>query len=91
MPVFTASRISNNGNVLYPDAIAIDDYNDTYYKGRPVGYETTIIPRRCINGVYLDSHIFFADVVISSAGHETISAHGFKKSIAREIVKILTQ
>ena len=89
MPIYTASRISADNNVLYPDAIAIDALNVTYYKGRPFGYETTIIPRHTICGVYLNSGIFFADVVIASAGRATIEARGFKKSIAKQIVNTL--
>lgn len=90
MPIYTASRISANANVLYPDAIAIDRVNVTYYKGNPFGYETIIIPRHSICGVYLNSGILFADVVIASAGRATIEARGFKKSIAKQIVNILT-
>lgn len=90
MPIFTASRISNDANVLYPDVIAIDSVNVTYYKGYPFGYETMIIPRNVISGVYLNSGIFFADIVISSAGRAIIEARGFKKSIAKQIVKYLT-
>lgn len=90
MPVYTASRISADANVLYPDTIAIDKFNVTYYKGRPLGYETIIIPRRSICGVYLNSGLFFADVVIASAGRAAIEARGFKKSVARQIVKTLT-
>lgn len=90
MPIYTASRISADANVLYPDAIAIDRMNVTYYKGRPFGYETIIIPRHTICGVYLNSGIFFADVVIASAGRSSIEARGFKKSIAKQIVNSLT-
>ena len=90
MPIYTASRISADANVLYPDAIAIDSVNVTYYKGRPFGYETIIIPRYTICGVFLNSGIFFADVVIASAGKATIEARGFKKSIAKQIVNSLT-
>lgn len=90
MPVYTASRISADANVLYPDVIAIDSANVTYYKGRPFGYETVVIPRHAVCGVSLNSGIFFADVVISSAGRSVIEARGFKKSIARQIVNILT-
>lgn len=90
MPIYTASRISADANVLYPDAIAVDVSNVTYYKGRPFGYETIIIPRHTICGVYLNSKIFFADVVIASAGRVSIEARGFKKSIAKQIVNILT-
>lgn len=90
MPIYTASRISSDDNVLYPDVIAIDKVNVTYYKGRPFGYETIIIPRNTICGVYLNSGIFFADVVIASAGRSEIKARGFKKSIAKQIVNTLT-
>ncbi|MDE6339943.1 MAG: hypothetical protein K2K97_09185, partial [Muribaculaceae bacterium] len=83
MPIYTASRISADANVLYPDAIAIDQTNVTYYKGCPFGYETIIIPRRAICGVYLSSGIFFADIVITSSGRAAIEAKGFKKSIAK--------
>ena len=90
MPIYTASRISADANVLYPDVIAIDKVNVTYYKGRPFGYETVIIPRHTICGVYLNSGILFADVFIASAGRATIEARGFNKSIAKQIVNTLT-
>lgn len=90
MPIYTASRISADTNVLYPDAIAIDSVKVTYYKGRPFGYETIIIPRHTICSVYLNSGIFFANVVIASAGKAIIEACGFKKSIAKQIVNTLT-
>lgn len=90
MPMFTASRISSDANVLYPDIITIDDYNVTFYKGRPFGYETVIVPRRAIVGVSIDSGLWFADVVISSMGATAIVAHGFKKSVAKKIVNLLT-
>lgn len=90
MAIYTACRISSDENVLYPDALAIDNVNVTYYKGRPFGYQTMIIPRHTISGVYVDSGILFADIIISSTGRATIKAHGFKKSIARQIVNLLT-
>ena len=90
MPLFTASRISSDDNVLYPDAIAIDSTNVTYYKGYPLGYQTIIIPRQAISGVYLSIGIFFADVIITSSGRAEIHARGFKKSIAKKIVNLLT-
>lgn len=90
MPLYTASRISCDANVLYPDAVEIDATNVTYHKGRPFGYETVIIPRRAVCGVYLNSGVFFADVVITSSGRAAIELRGFKKSIARKIVNTLT-
>lgn len=90
MPIFTASRISVDANVLYPDAIAIDSSNVTYYKGNPLGYQTITIPRHAISGVYLGSGVFFADVIITSSGRAEIRAQGFKKSIAKKIVNLLT-
>lgn len=89
MPIYTASRISADANILYPDVIAIDSVNVTYYKGRPFGYETMIIPRCAINGVHLNSGILFTDIIISSSGKAIIKACGFKRSIAKQIVNSL--
>lgn len=89
MQIYTASRISCNENVLYPDMIAIDNSNVTYYKGRPIGYETVTIPRKSICGVSMDCHMFFADVIIAGSGYSTIVAHGFKKADAKQIVNAL--
>lgn len=40
---FTASRITGNGNAVFPDEIIIDDDIVTYRKGQIVGYKETKI------------------------------------------------
>ena len=90
MPIFTASRMSNDRNVLYPDALAIDKANVIFYKGNPMGYETITIPRYAISGVYMHCGFLFADIIISSSGNAEIRAQGFKKSHAKQILNLLT-
>ena len=90
MITFTASRISANKNTLYPDRIEIDDYNVTYYKGYVFGYQSTVISRWNIASVSVGAGIFFADVIICSNGGQKIVANGFTKSVAKEIVRLLT-
>lgn len=87
---YSASRVSSEGNALYPDAITYDRNTITFYKGRPTGYETIVIPRYAVNAVYLNSGILFSDIIISTGGEGNITAKGFKKSIAKKIVKNLT-
>lgn len=89
MPIFTASRVSSDSNILYPDMIEIDDYKVIYYKGFVCGYTTTIINRYDIASVSLSSGLFFADVVIASKGGEIIKTRGFRRSNAKEILRML--
>ena len=89
MPTFTASRISLDDNALFPDRIDIDPDNVTFYKGYIFGYRSMIIPRSSIASVSIQSGIFFADVIIESAGGKRIVGNGFIKRDAREIVRLL--
>ena len=43
MPTFTASRISTNHNLLFPDRLEIDDDKVIYHKGYLIGYQSTTI------------------------------------------------
>jgi hypothetical protein len=90
MPTYTAIRISSNDNVLFPDKLEIDTVNVTCYKGYVLGYKTMIIARRNIASVSAGADIFFADVYIESTGEQRITASGFKKNDAKEIVRLLT-
>jgi hypothetical protein len=90
MPTFTASRISSNANTLFPDKLEIDATNVTYYKGYVFGYQSMVITRRNIASVSAGAGIFFADVHIESTGGQLITASGFKKNDAKEIVRLLT-
>lgn len=90
MPTYTASRLSSEGNALYPDKLAINPMHVIYYKAALLGYQTTTIARRNIASVHASAGILFADVVIASHGGQMIIARGFTKPMAREIVTFLT-
>lgn len=89
MPVFTAHRLSSD-NTLFPDRLEIDTTNVTYYKGNVFGYQSSIVARTQIASVSIGSGIFFADVVIETIGGKRVVASGFKKSDAKEVVRLLT-
>jgi len=88
MQKFTALRLSVD-NVLFPSIIEIDDTNVTYYKGAIFGYQSTVIDRSNIASVSINSSILFADVIIESLGGKRRVATGFRKSDAKEIVRLL--
>jgi len=90
MPKFTAHRLSEYDNTLFPDKIEIDTTNVTYYKGNLVGYQSSIIARNNIASVSIGSGIFFADVIIETIGGKKVVANGFRKRDAKEIVRLLT-
>jgi len=89
MPTFTAHRLSSD-NTLFPNRVNIDFSNITYYKGYVFGYKSTVIAINNIASISISTGILFADVVIESIGGEKIVASGFRKSDAREIVRLLT-
>lgn len=89
MPTFTASRISSNQNVLFPDILEIDNAAVSYYKGYVFGYKAITIARQNVASVSLDRGLFFTNVIISSKGGERIVAHGFGKSDAKQIFSLL--
>ena len=88
---FVASRISGNGNALFPDRLTIDDDKVTYYKGRIIGYDESVIMRERIGSVSIRQHLLFGDVVIESKGSQTIHAEGFTRSDAKQILRLLSR
>ena len=88
---FVASRISGNGNALFPDRLTIDDDKVTYYKGRIIGYDESVIMRERIGSVSINQHLLFGDVVIESKGSQTIHAEGFTRSDAKQILRLLSR
>jgi len=87
---FIASRISGNGNALFPDKLIIEDDKVTYYKGKIIGYDQSVIMRERIGSVSLNQHLLFGDIVIESKGSQTIHAEGFTRSDAKNILKLLS-
>ncbi|MDR0602983.1 MAG: hypothetical protein LBG80_01600 [Bacteroidales bacterium] len=90
MPTFIAQRISRQNNVLFPDKITVEGPKITYYKGEIIGYKSIVISAGNIASVAINENILFADVVIESKGGQTITARGFTKTDAREIMNLLT-
>ena len=87
---FQASRISGNGNAIFPDKLTIDDDKVTYYKGKLIGYEESVIMRERIGSVSIRQHLLFGDVIIESKGSQIIHAEGFARSDAKKILQLLS-
>lgn len=86
MSVFTASRASGDGNVLYPDMLEIEDGRVIYHKGHPFGYKTIVIHACNIASVSVSAGLFFTDIIVASKGGESIKACGFSKPEAKNII-----
>ena len=86
---FTASRISGNGNAVFPDEIIIDDDCVIYRKGQLIGYQETKINIGSIGCVSIEARLLFADVIIETKGGLTIRAKGFSRGDASSISKLL--
>ena len=86
---FTASRISGNGNAVFPDEIIIDDDCVIYRKGQLIGYKETKINIAAIGCVSIEARLLFADVIIETKGGLTIRAKGFSRGDASSISKLL--
>ncbi len=87
---FQASRISGNGNAVFPDKLIIDDDKVTYYKSKLIGYDESVILRERIGSVSISQHVLFGDVIIESKGSQIIHAEGFTRSDAKQILRLLT-
>ena len=59
---FVASRISGNGNAVFPDKLIIDDDKVTYYKGKLIGYDQSVIMRERIGSLCLSVNICFSAI-----------------------------
>ncbi|MCQ2333900.1 MAG: PH domain-containing protein [Paludibacteraceae bacterium] len=87
---FQASRISGNGNAIFPDKLIVDDNKVTYYKAHLIGHEETNIMRSNIGSVSLKSGVLFADIIIETNGGQITVINGFNKSDAKQIVRLLS-
>lgn len=86
---FTASRISGDGNAVFPDKLIITDDGVIYRKGRVIGYKEIKIRYSAIGSVSLDKHLLFADIIIETNGGQRITARGFSRSDANMIRDLL--
>lgn len=91
MYTFTAHRISQDDNVLFPDIVEIGSDRVLLTKCYVFGHRTNTILLCNIASVTLREGIFFADVRIETTGGATYWSEGFRKSDARKIEKLLTR
>ena len=88
---FTASRVSGDGNAVFPDKLIITDEYVIYRKARVIGYKETKIRLSAVGSVSVQQHLLFADIIIESKGGNVIEARGFSRSDARKIANLLEE
>lgn len=88
---YTASRVSGDGNAVFPDKLIITDEYVIYRKARVIGYKETKIRLSAVGSVSVQQHLLFADIIIESKGGNVIVARGFSRSDAREIANLLEE
>ena len=88
---YTASRVSGDGNAVFPNKLIITDEYVIYRKARVIGYKETKIRLSAVGSVSVQQHLLFADIIIESKGGNVIEARGFSRSDAREIADLLEE
>ena len=88
---FTASRVSGDGNAVFPDKLIITDEFVIYRKSRVIGYKEMKIRLSAVSSVSVRQHLLFADIIIESKGGNMIEARGFSRSDARKIANLLEE
>ncbi len=86
---FTASRMSGDGNSVFPDEIILKNGFVIFRKGKVIGSKEVKIPFSSIGSVSVDKHLLFVDITVESSGGVTFTARGFTRSDADEIVGLL--
>ncbi len=88
---FHASRVSGDGNAVFPDEIIIDDEEEVliYRKPRVIGSKETRIRFDAIGSVTVQKHLLLADIYIETRGGREIIARGFTRYDAEEIASIV--
>lgn len=88
---FSASRVSGDGNAVFPDEIIIDDEEETliYRKPRLIGCKESKVRFGAIGSVTVQKGILFADIYIETRGGREIVAKGFSYSDAESIASII--
>lgn len=88
---FSASRVSGDGNVVFPDEIIIDDEEEVliYRKPRFIGYKESRVRFSAIGSISVQKGLVFADIYIETKGGREIVAKGFTRSDAEEITSLV--
>ena len=90
--VFEASRVSGDGNMVFPATIVIDtDAQEVRIrKKKLIGSDETKIRFDAIACIEVSTHVLFADVIIETRGGRQIAARGFKRRAAEQIKELLS-
>lgn len=88
---FKASRVSGDGNAVFPDEIIIDDEVEVVIHRKPkiIGCKETQIRFGAIASIQVEKHILFADIIIETRGGREIVARGFTRDDADEIKELI--
>lgn len=88
----TASRVSGDGNAVFPDEIIIDDEEEVVIHRKPklIGSKETKIRFGAIASIEVDKGVLFADIIIETRGGREIIARGFTRMDADRIKEMLT-
>jgi len=88
---FTASRVSGDGNAVFPDEITIDDEEEVliYRKPRVIGCKESRVRFGAIGSMSIQKKLLFADIYIETRGGREIVAKGFTRSDAEEIASLV--
>ena len=88
---FSASRVSGDGNAVFPDEIIIDDEEEVliYRKPRLIGCKESKVRFGAIGSVTIQKGILFGDIHIETRGGREIVAKGFSYSDAESIASII--
>ena len=89
---YTASRVSGDGNAVFPDEIIIDDEEEVVIHRKPklIGSKETKKRFGAIDSIEVDKGVLFADIIIETNGGQITVANGFSRSDAKKIQKLLT-
>lgn len=91
MFTFTAHRVSQEDNIIFPDIVEIEDDRILLTKCFVFGHRTNTILKSNIASVSLREGLIFADVRIETTGGAVYWSEGFRKSDARKINDLLNK
>ena len=85
---YYASRVSGDGNAVFPDEIIIDDEEEVliHRKPRVIGCKES---RVRFGAIGIQKHLLFADIYIETKGGREIIARGFTRYDAEEIASLI--
>ena len=88
---FSACRVSDTSNVVFPGQIIIDDEEEVliYRKSRVIGCKESRVRFGAIGSVSISKGLLFVDIFIETKGGREIVAQGFTRSDAKEIVNLI--